>query len=716
MKKSIRFLTLASALLFALSFSVISCSNASGGSSKEKKSEKTEPETPEGNGEEGEGTQTIPAKTMLETPLTVEIIEDSTMTLNNPWLGKLKYKINDGEEHLVVANDLWLTYNYAYIDNLKAGDIITFTVKEDGSGNNPAEPEKFFNIKNSGKYYVYGNVMSLLYVDFKDKKEIKQPAALAQLFQNGGVQIVNHPTKELVLPATKLKDVCYFMMFYGCAGLTKTPELPATELADSCYEGMFKGCTGLTAAPELPATELATRCYNSMFSGCTSLKYIHCPAQLDAESIAYAVGWVEGVSSTGKFVKPAAETHWSRNNNGIPDGWLLYDEDELNDDGSVKDMKTIPLTIRADKNCTVTLYEPWKDKLKYSINGGDYQTVTDTADITINLTRDDRICFRTLTNGSGNTSGNRFNIVCTDECYVYGNVMSLVAADGFKDAKTLTEDMAFASLFMGQTVGSDGDYHNYIKNHPVNELVLPATTLTDACYCEMFKYCEKLTKAPALPATELKNECYHSMFNRCTSLTEAPDLPAQVMKPSCYKQMFYKCSSLENPPTLSAETLADVCYYGMFDTCVKLKSAPALPANELKYNCYGMMFNECIALTQPPALSATILAVSCYSSMFRCCTSLEVAPVLPAPVLVSYCYSGIFQGCIRIRYLKCLATEIPNSATACLDDWLNMGTQDYVNSPLIFVYADGYRDIWNDYTNLSLSGWTLKSESQELQQ
>ena len=539
MKKSIRFLTLASALLFALSFSVISCSNASGGSSKEKKTEKTEPETPEGNGEEGEGTQTIHAKTMLETPLTFEAVENGTMKLNSPWLGKLKYKINDEEEHLVVADDLWQkTYDYVYIDNVKAGDIITFTVKEDGSGNDPAELDKCFNIWFTSKYYVYGNVMSLLYVDFKDKKEIKQPAALAKLFQYGNAQILNHPTKELVLPATKLTTSCYEQMFDSCKGLTKAPELPATELAEDCYNSMFMDCSGLTvapelpatelapscynsmfkecsrlsAAPELPATELATACYKSMFSGCQALKYIYCHAKFDASSDTYANHWVNEVSSTGKFVKPAAETHWSRNNDGIPDGWLVYDDDELNDDGSVKDMKTLPLTIRSDTDnvCKITLHEPWKDKLKYSINGGDYQTVTDTAVIRINLTRDDRICFRTSTNGTGNANYKYLRITCDNECYVYGNVMSLVAADNFANATEVTED-ALHSLFQS----TSSSVPNEIKNHPVNELVLPATTLSTTCYCEMFGNCAKLTKAPDLPAKELAVSCYSSMFNGC---------------------------------------------------------------------------------------------------------------------------------------------------------------------------------------------------------
>lgn len=737
MKKSIRFLTLASALLFALSFSVISCSNASGGSSKEKKTEKTDPETPEDNGEEGEGTQTIPAKTMLETPLTFEAVENGTMKLNSPWLGKLKYKINDEEEHLVVADDLWQkTYDYVYIDNVKAGDIITFTVKEDDSGNDPAEPDKCFNIWFTSKYYVYGNVMSLLYVDFKDKKEIKQPIALARLFQYGNAQILNHPTKELVLPATKLSEECYQLMFSKCGGLTKAPELPATELAKGCYDSMFSectglteapelpatelaqgcyylmfnGCTGLTAAPELPATELVADCYEFMFSNCSALKYIHCPAQVDSNYSDCTSAWLSGVSSTGKFVKPATEADWRRGPAGIPDGWLLYDEDELNDDGSVKDMKTIPLTIRAVNNCTLSFARPWTDKMKYSINGGDYQTYT-TNTGTISLKYDDRIRFGTATDGTGNPNNTIcMNITGSDDFYVYGNVMSLVAQD-FENAVEFSDDddYAFRKLFMD---------NEHLKDHPENALVLPATKLSQACYSSMFQNCIQLTKTPVLPATTLAKDCYASMFASCSSLETACDLPALKCEEFCYSRMFENCSSLKKAPVIKATTVAHACCLNMFSGCEKLEEADyKLPAETLANNCYEGMFRECAKLTKVPELPATNLAESCYSNMFCFCTSLEKAPVLPAKDLVTGCYSSMFERCSSLKYIKCLAELAAKNAD--IDGFTHFWVYNVADTG-VFVHSDSMDWTFPEASDLSSlncttpPGWTKKSVSQEL--
>ena len=132
-------------------------------------------------------------------------------------------------------------------------------------------------------------------------------------------------TRAPELPATTLAQSCYIRMFYGCTSLTAAPALPATTLTSNCYDGMFYGCTGLSSAPVLPATTLADSCYSSMFYGCTSLNYIKCLAtNISASNCTYS--WVNGVSSTGTFVKPNA-TDWSSKTgtNGIPSNWAIQD-------------------------------------------------------------------------------------------------------------------------------------------------------------------------------------------------------------------------------------------------------------------------------------------------------------------------------------------------------------------------------------------------------
>ena len=125
-----------------------------------------------------------------------------------------------------------------------------------------------------------------------------------------------------LLPATTLAEGCYSSMFLNCTSLTTAPALPATTLANSCYGGMFYGCTKLTAAPELPATTLASGCYQAMFMGCTNLNYIKCLAT-DISASDCTGSWVDGVASTGTFVKASSMTSWTTGTKGIPTGWTV---------------------------------------------------------------------------------------------------------------------------------------------------------------------------------------------------------------------------------------------------------------------------------------------------------------------------------------------------------------------------------------------------------
>ena len=99
-------------------------------------------------------------------------------------------------------------------------------------------------------------------------------------------------------------------MFFNCTGLTKAPDvLPATTLASECYENMFGGCTSLTKAPVLPDATLVDGCYGWMFSGCSSLNYVKCLVKDLTVGNGSLNSWLNGVSSTGTFVK-ASTSNW----------------------------------------------------------------------------------------------------------------------------------------------------------------------------------------------------------------------------------------------------------------------------------------------------------------------------------------------------------------------------------------------------------------------
>ena len=131
-------------------------------------------------------------------------------------------------------------------------------------------------------------------------------------------------TAAPALPATTLARACYEAMFAHCPSLTAAPALPATTLVDYCYDNMFFGCSSLITAPDLPATTLVDYCYDSMFIGCTNLNYIKCLAT-DISASNCTHDWVNGVSSTGTFVKDPNMSSWTTGDDGIPSGWTVQD-------------------------------------------------------------------------------------------------------------------------------------------------------------------------------------------------------------------------------------------------------------------------------------------------------------------------------------------------------------------------------------------------------
>ena len=73
----------------------------------------------------------------------------------------------------------------------------------------------------------------------------------------------------------------------------------------------------------------------------------------------------------------------------------------------------------------------------------------------------------------------------------------------------------------------------------------------------MFYKCTSLTKGPSiLPATTLAEHCYHEMFCDCTSLTTAPELSARTLVDTCYSYMFNDCENLNEITCLATDISA----------------------------------------------------------------------------------------------------------------------------------------------------------------
>lgn len=194
----------------------------------------------------------------------------------------------------------------------------------------------------TGRFDVFGNIMSLLYGDnFYGEYDLtgKDWIFFATF---SGCNIVN--ASNLILPATTLSKHCYEFMLDDCYLLTGAPTLPATTLADYCYYGLFDHCLSLTNAPALPATTLANHCYNGMFMytniktapllpattladycyylmffEASQLNYVKCLAT-DISATSCTTRWLDGVASSGTFVKDA-NTTWPSGYSGIPANW-----------------------------------------------------------------------------------------------------------------------------------------------------------------------------------------------------------------------------------------------------------------------------------------------------------------------------------------------------------------------------------------------------------
>ncbi len=320
-----------------------------------------------------------------------------------------------------------------------------------------------------------------------------------------------------------------------------------------------------------------------------------------------AVAKVYGYANSTTFGVPAVTANmYYTTGVSIPEMELMLDK---------------PLTFEAkEAGATVSFEYTTGVSMEYRTNDSDWSSYTsETTAITLtNVT--DKVQFRATSAGNNSVAYRSFAI-SNGDCYVYGNVMSLLYQDfGGKTQLPSGSEQTFCELF---------ENCQHLTSDPNKPIILPATTLSTNCYWNMFRGCTGLTTAPELPATTLADHCYYQMFNGCTNLTTAPEeLPATMLAEYCYGGMFHGCTSLTTAPELPATTLANDCYHGMFTLCTNLTTAPELPATTLAESCYMQMFSGCTSLTAAPELLATTLTLNCYDFMFQSCTNLSAVTCL----------------------------------------------------------------------------------------
>ena len=220
----------------------------------------------------------------------IEALEDALTvslngTLNSPCV---EYSL-DGEE--------WFVLN---LENttppINKGEFILF------KGNYRQTATNYFTFVISTKCNLLGSCMSLL----------------------GNERLIKNKTLEGA-------DRVFVYLFNSCPIVSVSEDfLPATILSESCYDRMFSDCTNLVNAPTLPATTLANHCYDHMFANCTKLNHIKMLAT-DISASNCLLNWVNGVASSGTFVKNPEATWEVYGDNGIPNGWKVVmdgEEDE----------------------------------------------------------------------------------------------------------------------------------------------------------------------------------------------------------------------------------------------------------------------------------------------------------------------------------------------------------------------------------------------------
>ena len=224
-----------------------------------------------------------------------------------------------------------------------------------------------------------------------------------------------------------------------------------------------------------------------------------------------------------------------RNGNKYKEPWLAYvRNDSLVTGNKPHDYSKDYLTFKALENANFSFFIEGTGAtvISYSIDNG--KTWVDIAsDIsTPTVAAGNKILFKATLNATTSGVG---SFSSTGRYEAMGNPYSMLYGDDFNGKLDISDKFSgIAALFYSDE-----------KLISAKNLSLPATTLGDNCYLDMFNGCISLTVGPKiLPATNLTTHCYYNMFKNCTSLTAAPELPATTLAYGCYTYMFYGCTSL----------------------------------------------------------------------------------------------------------------------------------------------------------------------------
>lgn len=185
-----------------------------------------------------------------------------------------------------------------------------------------------------------------------------------------------------------------------------------------------------------------------------------------------------------------------------------------------------------------------------------------------------------------------------------GNIMSLITKTNFDQALDLTVygQCTFRSLFAYAGIVS------------AENLVLPAMTLSQYCYWDMFAGSQLVTPPKVLPATLGIDYAYREMFYNCRELTTMPQMELAQWRPGICSWMFRSCVKLTKTSVLKIQTNYQIPaaaarpYDGMFAECpltemTIISTPPSMPLDNLLQGWIDDMTNVGVFYVKPDTVS-----------------------------------------------------------------------------------------------------------------
>lgn len=352
-----------------------------------------------------------------------------------------------------------------------------------------------------------------------------------------------------------LSHSCFFGLFRDNIATTDVSGLKFGNktLTTGCYREMFYNCSKLINGPALPATTLSDSSYNAMFKNCSSLKTVKISAK-NISATNCLTEWLYGCASTGTVYNLGKVNIPYFTDSGIRRGWVECNySDKHSDDyfwfkNTYNGSNTLRITREingspSSSNYTTTV-EWSKDKKKWT-------KMTIGSSNSISLAKNETVYLR---NDTGKFS--YYNGANSARCYykISGDYSYTVGGD----LRTLINYKNVVNLSLKNGVFAYLLYYDSSLTS-ASSLTFKYHTISSYGLYQCFDGDESLTAAPSvLHPVNINPYCYYRMYTR-TNIRNTPVLPAQTLKEECYVQLFASCNDFSSVTSYANNISATSC-------------------------------------------------------------------------------------------------------------------------------------------------------------